>query len=100
MRPTVSIVLGPQFIVYAGLLFVSAGTLDWPAAWALLFLFFGLNLLITRTLARDDPASLDEWMRPLIQKGQPLWDKIIMPSLAVLLAFWMSLMGFDAGRFH
>jgi hypothetical protein len=56
--------------------------------------------LITRALAHDDPASLDERMKPLIQKGQPLWDKIIMASFVVLSAGWLILMGFDAGRFH
>ncbi len=71
-----------------------------PAAWALLFLFFGGVLLITRALARDEPALLDERMKALIQKGQPLWDKMIMASFVVLSAGWLVLMGLDAGRFR
>jgi len=54
--------------------------------------------LITR--ARDDPALLDEWMKPLTQKGQPLWDKVITTSYVWLVAGCMILIGFDAGRFH
>ncbi|MGH6820035.1 MAG: isoprenylcysteine carboxylmethyltransferase family protein, partial [Methylocella sp.] len=56
--------------------------------------------MIIRALARDDPALLDERMKPLIQKGQPLWDKIILTSFVVLVASWLILMGFDAGRFR
>jgi protein-S-isoprenylcysteine O-methyltransferase Ste14 len=62
--------------------------------------FFGATLLITRALARDNPALLDERMKPFIQEGQPLWDKLILASLVVLFAFWLILMGLDAGRFR
>jgi protein-S-isoprenylcysteine O-methyltransferase Ste14 len=62
--------------------------------------FLRALFLIARALARDDPALLDERMRPLIQKGQPLWDKIIMASFVLLSAGWLILMGFDAGRYH
>ncbi|MGH6838980.1 MAG: hypothetical protein ACREDT_09275 [Methylocella sp.] len=56
--------------------------------------------MITRSVARDDAALLAERMKPLIQKGQPLWDKVIVASLVVLLAFWLFSMGLDAGRFR
>ena len=58
--------LGVQFLIFAGLLFGSAGTLAWPAAWVFLLVFFGPVLLITRALARDDPGLLAERMKPLI----------------------------------
>ena len=96
----VLIAVGAELLVFAVLLFGSAGTLAWPAAWAFLSLLFGSGVLITRALARDDPALLDERMKLLIQKGQPLWDKMIMASFVVLFAGWLILMGFDAGRFH
>jgi protein-S-isoprenylcysteine O-methyltransferase Ste14 len=100
MSPKVWVKLGTQFLFFAVLLFGPAGTLAWPAAWAFLILFFGPLLMITRALARDDPALLDERMKPLIQKGQPLWDKIIMASFIVLFYSWLILMSFDVGRFH
>jgi protein-S-isoprenylcysteine O-methyltransferase Ste14 len=56
--------------------------------------------LIIGALARDDPALLDEQMKPLIQSGQPLWDKIIATSYVWLFAGCMVLIGFDAGRFR
>ncbi|MGA7386232.1 MAG: isoprenylcysteine carboxylmethyltransferase family protein [Methylocella sp.] len=100
MAAKVWVKLGANFLVVAVLLFEPAGTLAWPAAWALLILFFAPVLLITRALARDDPALLDERMKPLIQKGQPLWDKLIMASFVLLSFGWLILMGLDAGRFH
>lgn len=98
MKPKGWIALGTQFLVCAVLLFGPAGTLAWPAAWAVLILFFAPVLLITRALARDDPALLEERMKPLIQKGQPLWDKLIMASFVLLSFGWLILMGLDAGR--
>lgn len=100
MKSKVWIAVGAEFLVFAVLLFGSAGTLAWPAAWVFLVLFFGSGALITRALARDDPALLEERMKPLIQKGQPLWDKIIVESFVVLFAFWLILTGLDAGKFH
>jgi hypothetical protein len=94
------IALGVEFLVFAVLLFGAAGTLVWSAAWAFLTLFFGATFLITRALARDNPALLDQRMKPFIQEGQPLWDKLILASLVVLFAFWLILIGLDAGRFR
>jgi protein-S-isoprenylcysteine O-methyltransferase Ste14 len=101
MKPKVLVKLGANFLVFAVLLFGSAGTLAWPAAWAALVLFFGANLLITRMLARNDPALLDERMKPFIQKGQPLWDKIIMASYAagILISMWICSQTFRANPF-
>jgi protein-S-isoprenylcysteine O-methyltransferase Ste14 len=62
--------------------------------------FFAPVLVIPRALARDDPALLEERMKPLIQKGQPLWDKLIMASFVLLFFGWLILMGLDAGRFR
>jgi|GEM_PF-5530553 len=84
MKPKVWIALGTQFLVFAVLLFGSSGTLAWPAAWAFLILFFGPLLLITRALARDDPALLDERIKPLIQKGfgtRSWWESMLDGSV-------------------
>jgi protein-S-isoprenylcysteine O-methyltransferase Ste14 len=100
MTPKVWKLLGVQFLLWAGFLFGSAGTLVWPAAWVFLLLYLGSVLAITRELARDNPTLLDERIKPLIQKGQPLWDKLIMASFVPLFASWLTLIGLDAGRFH
>ncbi|VTZ28337.1 Isoprenylcysteine carboxyl methyltransferase [Methylocella tundrae] len=95
----VCIAVAAEFLILAALLFGAAGTFAWPAAWAFLIILFAGAALITRMLARDDPALLEERLRPPIQSGQPLWDKIIMASFIVLFIAWLILMGLDAARF-
>jgi protein-S-isoprenylcysteine O-methyltransferase Ste14 len=91
--------LGVEFLVFAFLLFGAAGTLRWPAGWAFLAVFFGAALLMTLAMARNDPALLEERMKPPLQQGQPLWDQLIMSVMMVLFIGWLVLMGLDAVRF-
>jgi protein-S-isoprenylcysteine O-methyltransferase Ste14 len=100
MPARVWIVIGVEFLIFATLLFVSAGTLLWLAGWAFLLLFFGEALVITFFLARHDPALLDERMKSPIQRDQPLWDKILLSFVIVLWLGWLILMGLDAGRYR
>jgi hypothetical protein len=51
-----------EFAVFTALLFVSAGTLLWPAGWAFIVLFFGFALAIVLWLTREDPELLAERM--------------------------------------
>jgi protein-S-isoprenylcysteine O-methyltransferase Ste14 len=86
--------------VTGALLFVSAGTLDWPQAWILLAEYGGLGLLSGFAINRHDPALVRERMRGPIQKEQKSWDKVL---LAIFFALWMSqyvINGLDAVRFH
>jgi protein-S-isoprenylcysteine O-methyltransferase Ste14 len=92
--------LSAQLFGFAVLLFGAAGTFFWPAAWAFLLIFFGWKLLITIIIAHHDPALLAERAKPLIQKGQPLWDKMIVAAIVVFAAGWLIVMGLDAMRFH
>jgi protein-S-isoprenylcysteine O-methyltransferase Ste14 len=96
MNIKVWIAFGRGFLLCALPLFGAAGTLLWPAAWAFLVLIFGAGLLITRVLAQHDPALLEERMKPIVQKDQPRWDRILLPILIVLWIGWLALMGFDA----
>ncbi|MGO4575398.1 isoprenylcysteine carboxylmethyltransferase family protein [Cupriavidus sp. 2TAF22] len=89
-----------EALVFAALLFGAAGTLAWPAAWAYLALFFGGGIWVTWRLARHDPALLAERMKPPLQRGQPLWDRIFMLVLIVAWCGWLVLMGLDAARFR
>jgi len=86
-------------VVFAALLFGAAGTLEWLAAWLYLVLLFGDSLLMTVALARRDPALIEERMKPLIQRDQPLWDRILIAVLAVSWLCWIVLIGLDAVRF-
>jgi protein-S-isoprenylcysteine O-methyltransferase Ste14 len=88
-----------EFAVFAALLFVSAGTLLWPAGWAFMALFFSFALAIVLWLAREDPELLAERMSSPIQRGQPLWDKVFVAAVLVLFVLWLILMPLDAVRF-
>jgi hypothetical protein len=86
-----------EFAVFAALLFISAGTLLWPAGWAFIVLFFGFALVVW--LARENPELLAERMSAPIQRGQPLWDKLFVAAVLVLFAAWLIVMPLDAVRF-
>src|SRR5215208_2578021 len=88
-----------EFAVFAALLFVSAGTLLWPAGWAFIVLFFGFALAIVLWLAREDSELLAERMSSPIQRGQPLWDKVFVTAVLLLFLTWLIVMPLDAVRF-
>lgn len=81
------------------LLFLPAGTLDWPAAWVFLVEFGTASALITRWLMRHNPALLEERMKPLIQREQKPWDRRLMAAFLVLWCAWFVAMSLDAARF-
>jgi hypothetical protein len=88
-----------EFAVFAALLFISAGTLLWPAGWAFIVLFFSFALSLVVWLAREDSELLAERMSAPIQRGQPLWDKLFVAAVLVLFAAWLIVMPLDAVRF-
>ena len=87
-------------VFVALLLFGSAGTLNWPAAWIYLALSAIVSIGGGIWLARHDPALLAERLKPVIQREQKGWDKLFMIIMMALWFGWLVLMGLDAGRFH
>jgi protein-S-isoprenylcysteine O-methyltransferase Ste14 len=83
----------------AAVLFLSAGTLFWPAAWAFLAEIGGLGMAIGLWLARHDPALLAERLSAGFQAAQKTWDKVFMVTVFVLWTSWLVLMALDAVRF-
>jgi len=100
MGVKVWLTLALEALIFSALLFGAAGTIRWPAAWAYLIIFFIAALWITLLLARHDPALLAERMKLPVQKGQPLWDKILILPMIVAWCVWLVLMGLDAVRFR
>jgi protein-S-isoprenylcysteine O-methyltransferase Ste14 len=88
-----------EFAVFAALLFVSAGTLLWPAGWAFIAIFFSFAVAIVLWLARKQPELLAERMSSPMQSGQPLWDKVFVVAVMVLFVAWLIVMPLDAVRF-
>ena len=75
-------------LVLGAILFLTAGTIDWPGAWVLLAETGGLGLLSAFIIARHDPALLRDRMRGPIQREQKPWDKIL---LAVIMALCVAM---------
>jgi protein-S-isoprenylcysteine O-methyltransferase Ste14 len=94
------ITIGVEFLIFALLLFASAGTIMWLAGWGFIVLFFSGAIAITLMLSKHDPALLKERMKPLIQRDQPLWDKILLVIALIFWLGWLVLMGLDAVRFR
>jgi protein-S-isoprenylcysteine O-methyltransferase Ste14 len=80
-------------------LFLAAGTVDWPAAWIFLAEMIVLFLVGGLWFARHDPALLQERLAPPIQKDQPTADKILLNVFIVVIFGALVLMGLDAVRF-
>ena len=85
--------------IMMALLFLPAGTLAWPAAWIFLVEFGIASALITRWLRCNNPALLEERMKPLIQREQKPWDRRLMAAFLVLWCAWFVAMSLDAARF-
>jgi protein-S-isoprenylcysteine O-methyltransferase Ste14 len=79
------------------LLFVPAGTLQWPEAWLLLFLYFAVVTGVLIWMKRNAPDLLKERMTR--NKEIKRWDKIIMTAYSFLLIILLAVPGLDAVRF-
>ena len=86
--------------VMAILLFGPAGTIRWTGAWIFLIETFVISVVFGLWLARHDPALLKERLRPPIQKGQSIQDKIVTGLLVLLYLGWFVFMALDAVRFQ
>lgn len=89
-----------NLVIFGTLLFLPAGTFDWSRAWV----FLGLVIVgTTATMMIVFPGREDllkERLKPPVQKGQPLADKIIV---IMLIAAFLGLIAFiplDVFRFH
>jgi protein-S-isoprenylcysteine O-methyltransferase Ste14 len=85
--------------VLAALLFVSAGTIWWPQAWAYLIELGVTGVLISGWLYLHDPALLAQRMASPVQREQAAWDRIFMICMIVFFVAWLGIMGLDAVRF-
>ena len=87
------------FGVMSAVLFASAGTFDWPAAWIYLAIMLALSLVTGLLLAWHDPALLKERLSAPIQKDQPKADKVLLSVLLLFLFGAFAFMALDAARF-
>jgi protein-S-isoprenylcysteine O-methyltransferase Ste14 len=77
------------------LLFATAGTLHWPAAWVFLAVSATLGPACGLWLAKTDPALLAERLRPTFQADQPAADKKFMLIFILVMLIWLVAIGLD-----
>jgi protein-S-isoprenylcysteine O-methyltransferase Ste14 len=83
--------------IFGGPLFLLAGTWDWWRAWVLLGAVFIGSTGSVMTLPR---ALLEERLKPPVQKGQPLADKIVLVLLVVMFTALIVFIPLDVFRFQ
>ncbi len=77
-----------QVIGFAILLFLPAGTLDWPRGIQFLLAYSLLLMTTIAALAQFAPSSLEARLQPLVAVGQPKADQVITTLLFFGLFFW------------
>ena len=87
-------------VFMALLLLLPAGSARWPQAWAFLGIFAVGSLAFGVWLMKRDPALLASRLGPLVQRGQPWWDKLFLAAFVLLWCGWLVLMALDARRWR
>jgi protein-S-isoprenylcysteine O-methyltransferase Ste14 len=87
----VRIVLG--FVLLGAILFLSAGSFDWPMAWALLGTMAVMLAINVSVLSRKNPEVIRERMHG--GKAVKKWDKIVAGSMGPFALAMLLLGGFD-----
>src|SRR5262249_28977407 len=82
------------------LLFVAAGDWRWTQAWAFLAIFALGSVAFSVWLLPRDPALLESRLGPFVQRGQPWWDRIFLPTFLAVLCGWVLVLALDARRAH
>jgi protein-S-isoprenylcysteine O-methyltransferase Ste14 len=85
---------------YALLLFVPAGTLHWWRAWVFLAVTVVVMALAVFSILPDNADLFSQRAKGIIQKGQPLWDRVLVILLVVSYVGQIVLIPLDVFRFH
>jgi protein-S-isoprenylcysteine O-methyltransferase Ste14 len=86
-------------LALALVIFLPAGTLDWPQAWIFLAIFILCSTVIGVWLLRTDPDLLAARMASPMSRDQRPRDRAIILAIMVLYFASFIFMGLDARRF-
>jgi protein-S-isoprenylcysteine O-methyltransferase Ste14 len=92
------IIFSLWFILFAVVLFVGAGTLNWPRGWAFLLEMALFSYAMGAWLAVHDPALLKSRLFVRLRSG-PAPDRAFLSAALPVYFAWLVLMAFDARRF-
>jgi protein-S-isoprenylcysteine O-methyltransferase Ste14 len=86
--------------IYGLLLFMPAGTLHWWRAWVFLAVTTAVMIGAVFIILPDSADLLSQRAKGIIQKGQPLWDRVLVILLVVSYVAQISVIPLDVFRFH
>jgi protein-S-isoprenylcysteine O-methyltransferase Ste14 len=96
LKDTIRVIVTIVFIL--AIIFVPAGTLNWPEAWLYLILYIFAVGGCLIWLKKNDPELLKE--RRSTRKDVKGWDKKIILAYTITLIIMLALAGLDAVRFR
>jgi protein-S-isoprenylcysteine O-methyltransferase Ste14 len=85
---------------FALLLFVPAGTLHWWRAWVFLAVTVAVMAVAIFSIFPDNADLFSQRAKGVIQKGQPLWDRVLVVALVVSYVGQLVFIPLDVFRFH
>jgi protein-S-isoprenylcysteine O-methyltransferase Ste14 len=85
---------------FALLLFVPAGALHWWQAWVFLAVTVVVMAAAVFSILPDSADLFSQRAKGIIQKGQPLWDRILVILLVVSYVGQIIFIPLDVFRFH
>jgi protein-S-isoprenylcysteine O-methyltransferase Ste14 len=88
---------GASLAMFAAILFVPAGRLDWAAAWVYLGLLVAFSIANLVYLRRVNPELIDR--RTRITRGTKRWDVVWSIVFSPLFVAVYAVAGLDAGRY-
>jgi protein-S-isoprenylcysteine O-methyltransferase Ste14 len=86
--------------IMGAILFGTAGSMRWQQGWSFLAIFALGSVVFGAWLGRRDPGLLAQRLGPVVQRGQPLWDRLFLLVFVVVWLGWLAVMGLDAQRWH
>jgi protein-S-isoprenylcysteine O-methyltransferase Ste14 len=84
----------------AAIIFGAAGTMDYTGGWLYLGETVALSIVFGAHMVRVNPGLLRERLKPPMQKGQPLADKLILIPILLHIFGGMAFMAADAARWQ
>jgi protein-S-isoprenylcysteine O-methyltransferase Ste14 len=96
LRLTLWIVI--SLVLFAALLFIPAGTLDWWRGWVYLGTLTVMGVAGSAWLYVSNKPVVEERLGGLVQRGQPLADKLLVLLMLVPLLGWLLFLPLDT--FH
>jgi protein-S-isoprenylcysteine O-methyltransferase Ste14 len=87
-------------VLYALLLFVPVGTLRWWRAWVFLAVTVAVMAVAIFSILPDNADLFSQRAKGIIQKGQPLWDRVLVILLVLSYVGQILFIPLDVFRFH